>query len=171
MTGQVVRMIHGPDRAVIAFRLSRRASEQLQNALGPDTRLVDLRESDGHERLVLAPPASPQLLGKLKRAFPDALVMVVELTDIEAGIRQGGPVTRSLDGGADTYAVARSLDQLAEMVSQAMAAPAQAPVAAELSAQAEDDLAVLLEEVLARREAARATPGRHRRDSGPSAEG
>jgi hypothetical protein len=167
MAGQVVRMLHNPGRVVLAFRLSRRATEQVQEALGPDTRLVDLRETDGHERLVLAPPASPQLLGQLKRAFPDALVMVVELTDIEAGIRRGGPVTRSLDGGADTYVVARSLNQLAEMVSQAMAAPTEAPIAAQLSAQAEDDLAVRLEEVLARREAARAT-GMHRRGRGPS---
>ena len=160
-------MIHGPGRVVVGFRLSRTATEQLQEALGPDARLVDLRDSDGHERLVLAPPASPQLLAKLKQAFPDALVMVVELTDLEAGIRQGGPVMRSLDGGADTYVVARSLDQLAQLVGQALTAPAEGPVVAQLGEQTDDDLAVLLEEVLARREAARSAHPIHRAGDGP----
>lgn len=158
-------MIHGPGRVVVAFRLSRRATERLQAVLGADIQLVDVRDSDGHERLVLAPPASPQLLGKLKSAFPDALVMVVELTDVEEGIRQGGPVTRSIDGGADTYVVARSLDQLAEMVSQAVGTGTDSPAPAALSAQAEDDLAVLLEEVLARHQ-----PARAERDTGPRGE-
>ena len=167
----IVRMIHGPDRVVLAFRLSRPATEHLQATLGAGARLVDLRESDGHERLVLAPPASPQLLGKLKAAFPGALVMVVELTDIEAGIRRGGPVTRSLDGGADTYVVARSLDQLAEMVTQAVATPNQAPLVAQLSAQTEDELAALLEEVLARREAVRVSREIHPAGEEPTAEG
>ena len=164
-----MRVIHGPGRVVVAFRLSRSASDRLQATLGPDIQLVDVRHSDGHERLVLAPPASPQLLGRLSSAFPDALIMVVELTDLEAGIRQEGPVTRSIDAGADTYVVARSLDQLAELVSQAIGVVAEPPVLAELTAQAEDDLAVLLEEALARREAAKAAET-GRSGPGPAAE-
>lgn len=150
-------MIHGPGRVVVAFRLSRASTERLRTTLGPDTQLVDLHESDGHERLVLAPPASPQLLGKLRQVYPDAQIMVVELTDSEAGLRRGGPVTRSMDAGADSYVVARSLEQLAGMVNAAVTSPTSsiaAVIQAELTAHAEDDLAVLLEEVVARRAAA-----------------
>jgi hypothetical protein len=79
--------------------------------VGGGFRIIDIREADGHER----PSASPQLLGKLPAAFPDARVLVVELTDLEHDVRLGGPVTRALDAGADTYLVARSLEQLAEL--------------------------------------------------------
>ena len=157
MSGEVVRLIHGRERVVVAFRLAEPALARLRTVVGPDTRLVDLRDSDGHEGLVLAPPASPQLLGRLRNAFPDARIMVVELTDPEAGIRQGGPVTRAMDAGADAYVMARSLDQLAELVDRAVVAgPVDIPVTAALKAGVDDDLATLLEEALARRQQARA---------------
>ena len=81
-----------------------------------DVRLVDVRDVVDDAAAVLAPPCSPQTLGKLQAMHPSAKVLVVELEDLDLGIELGGPVTRSLDAGAQGYLIASSLDDLARQL-------------------------------------------------------
>lgn len=105
----------------------------------------------GHEGLVSAPSASPQLLGKLQVAFPDARIVVVELTDLEHDVHLGGPVTRALDAGADTYLVARSLEELAAVLRSPGADEGVVPTPVELRTASEQRLMAQLDDLIARR--------------------
>lgn len=102
-----------PVVVVTALPLEKRAREALAAALGPGHVVTDIRDNDGSADIVVAPPCSPQALAALARAFPDARLLVAEVEDEGLGVDLGGPVGRILDGGADGYLIARSIDDLA----------------------------------------------------------
>lgn len=160
--GEVVAMPkrRRPRRVVITFPLSRAAVEDLGTNLDDDVELVDVRAADGTEEAVLVPSSSRQLIGKIRDAFPDSILLIVEVEDSDHGLELGGQVTRSLDAGADGYYVARSLDQLAGVIDHALGsgtASTHQPV--ELATPQEDDLASILDRLIhVRADEAPATP-------------
>lgn len=148
------------------------AKAVLRRTVGEDVRIVDIRVADGSEELVVSPPVSRQLIDKLKRAFPLARLLVVELDDPAFGLSFGGPVARTLDAGADGYCVASSIEQLAAFLGQGdevLAASLRHPEVIEL-APSEHELDDLLDQVLAASSVAdanavAAVPARPRRRS------
>jgi hypothetical protein len=127
MSGVVVRLGAGRHRVVTAFRLPQSARTRLRELLGGgEIDLIDIRDADGTEDLVVMPSASRQLIRKLSSAFPNARVVVMELEDVEHGIRLGGPVTRAQEAGADGYYVAGSLEQFAALIARISDAPVDA---------------------------------------------
>lgn len=100
---------------VCAIPLDATARARLAGLLG-DVDLVDVRDVVDGAAAVLAPSCSPQTLEALQRAYPSAKVVVVELLDDEHGIELGGPVTRSLNAGAEGYLTASSLADLARQL-------------------------------------------------------
>lgn len=130
----VVSSGRGKRRVVAAFPLPPSARDKLRDLLGDELEIVDIREADGTEALVLVPSVSRQLIGKLGAAFPAGRVVVMELEDAEHGIRLGGPVSRAFEAGADGYFVADSIDELAVVVrrlgeSRATGIPSERPPA------------------------------------------
>lgn len=97
---------------VVAFPLAADAVAVLAERLGSGFGVRDVRADGPAADIVLAPPCSPQAIGHLKQAFPGASVVIVELEDLLRGVSLGGPVSRSLDAGADAYYVARSTEAL-----------------------------------------------------------
>jgi hypothetical protein len=65
---------------------------------------------------VLAPSCSPQCVAALKRAYPTARIVVVELEDWDFNVSLPGPVKRVLNAGADAYLLADSIEQLAQQL-------------------------------------------------------
>lgn len=121
VVGDVVHFRAGQPRrrVVVTFALPPAAGARLSELLGAGFELVDIKVSEGDEDIVLVPSSSRQLTGKLRDAFPDAAVLVVEVEDIAYDVKLGGQVLRTLDAGADGYFVARSVDELASIVDQA----------------------------------------------------
>jgi len=97
---------------VVAFPLGDDAVAVLADRLGRGFAVRDIRADGPAPDIVLAPPGSPQLIGHLKREYPDAIVVITELEDLGRGVKLGGPVSRSLDAGADAYYVAKSTEAL-----------------------------------------------------------
>ena len=93
---------------VCAIPLDDEAMDRLATC-SATSHLVDVRDAIDDAAAVLAPPCSPQTLARLQSTYPSAKVLVVELEDAELGIELGGPVTRSLDAGAQGYLTASSL--------------------------------------------------------------
>lgn len=102
-----------PVVVVTALPLKARARDALAAALGPGHVVADIRDDDGGADVVVAPPCSPQALAALARTFPRARLVVAEVEDEALGVDLAGPVTRILDGGAEGYLIARSIDDLA----------------------------------------------------------
>ena len=100
---------------VCAIPLDDGARQLLAGMLG-NVELIDVRVVVDDAAAVLAPPCSPQTLAALQSTYPSAKVVVVELFDDEHGIELGGPVTRSLDAGAEGYLTASSLKDLARQL-------------------------------------------------------
>lgn len=96
---------------VAALPLKEPARQRLAELLG--ARVADVRDVIEAPELVITPPCSPTLLGRLKERYGGARVVVVELTDDLFDIDLGGPVQRLLTSGADAYVVADSLEDLA----------------------------------------------------------
>jgi len=96
---------------VTALPLKRPARERLAELLG--ARVVDIRHTVDAADLVLTPSCSPQLIGALKRKYPGARVVVVELDDWDYRVESRGPVKRILRSGADAYLLADSIEELA----------------------------------------------------------
>lgn len=100
------------------------------------------------------------MIGKIRDAFPDSILLIVEVEDPSHGLELGGQVMRSLDAGADGYHVARSLDQLAGVIDQALGSHTPSthqPV--ELPTPQEDNLASILDRLIrVRADEAPATP-------------
>jgi hypothetical protein len=149
-----------PRRVVITFPLSPAAVGQLGTTLDEDVEFVDVRAADGTEEAVLVPSSSRQLIDKIRDAFPDSILLIVEVEDSSHDLELGGQVMRSLDAGADGYYVARSLDQLAGVIDHALSSDTPSthqPV--ELSTHQEDDLASILDRLIhVRADEAPATP-------------
>lgn len=101
---------------VTALPLKKPARERLAELL--QALVVDVRDPIDHVDLVLTPPCSPQLMAALRRKYPAARVIVVELDDWEFDIELPGPVKRILRGGADAYVLADSLDELARKIAR-----------------------------------------------------
>ena len=59
-----------------------------------------------------------QTIAKLKRAYPSARIVVVELKDWNFGNSLPSPVKRLMNAGADAYLLADSLDELAGQLSR-----------------------------------------------------
>lgn len=155
-------------RVVVGFAFPDAASDRLAALLGSDFELVDVREAAGDEEIVLVPSSSHQLTGKMRAAFPDAALLVVEVEDLERGVGLGGQVLRTLDAGADGYFVARSVDQLAAIVGEASTATPRDGVAAPaaLLAGVTDELADIVDALIVERQnrTAAATSEIHRPD-------
>jgi hypothetical protein len=134
----------------MSFPLSRSAAESLQRSVGGTIELVDVRDADGSETLVVVSSVSRQLLGKLRTAFPDAALFVIEVEDEAHRLDLAGPVMRALDAGAHSYLVARSVDELGEAIARAATAGEQTvaskPIA--LSAAADDELDEVLDAII-----------------------
>ena len=130
---------------VCAIPLDDEAMDRLRALLG-DVALVDVRTAIDDAAVVLAPPCSPQTLAKLQEAYPSAKVLVVELEDADLGIELGGPVTRSLDAGAQGYLTASSLRDLASQLTsvEAHTAALHAGEPMTIEATSVDDLIVQL---------------------------
>lgn len=170
VVADVVALVVGRPRrqVVVTFPLSAGAARHLSDRLGEGFDLVDIRVSVGDEDVVLMPPSSRQLTGKLRAAFPDAALLAVEVEDTVHGVSLGGQVLRTLDAGADGYFVARSMDELASIVDQAAepidGAEASAPVA--LTAGEADELSDLLDALLVERQAQHAAVRKGEHGSG-----
>jgi DNA-binding NarL/FixJ family response regulator len=145
---------------VVTFPLPVAAERRLSELLGTGFELVDVKKSSGTEDIVLLPSTSRQLVGKLRAAFPDAAVLVVEVEDAALGVGLAGQVLRTLDAGADGYFVARSVDELASIVDQAAdrAQTAEALHRAALTSADEDELSDVLDTLLRQRQDTRAPP-------------
>ena len=137
----------------MSFPLSRSAAESLQRSVGGSIELVDIRDADGSESLVIVSSVSGQLLGKLRTAFPHATLFVVEVEDGAHRLNLGGPVLRALDAGAHGYAVARSVDELGEAITRAATAGEQglASETIALPAAAEEQLDEVLDAIIRER--------------------
>lgn len=112
----------------VAAPLSKDAREQLAQRMGPSFLVMDIRAAPRSADLVIAPVVSPQTIGALKQQFPQARVVVAEITDPSWGVRLPGPVGRAVDAGADGYLVADTLQDVAAYVASegrpVLAAPA-----------------------------------------------
>jgi hypothetical protein len=109
-----VELIPNRVTVVTALPLKEAARARLAELLG--ARVVDVRYPIDHADLVLTPSCSPQLIGALKRKYPGARIVVVELDDWDFGIEMRGPVKRILRGGADAYVLADSIEELASKI-------------------------------------------------------
>jgi hypothetical protein len=128
MAGSIVSFPGTPGRrVVISFPLTRSAAESLQRSVGGSIELVEIRDADGSEDVVIVSSVSRQLLGKLRAAFPEATLFVVEVEDGAHRLDLGGPVMRALDAGAHGYLIARSVDELGAAITRAATAGGQAP--------------------------------------------
>lgn len=158
---------HRPLVVVAAVPLKARARAYLSAELGDGFELVDIRDAGDHADLILCPPCSPQAIGRLTAAFPDARLIVMELRDLDHGIDIRGPVGRVLDAGAAAYYVApsaaalgdflRELDDRAHAASAPPVADADDPTPALPEPSALDDAIIRhVEEAVARRVAGQA---------------
>lgn len=89
------------------------ARRRLSDELGSGYIVLDLTEAPATTDILLTHPISPQLLGHLRRQFPNAQVMVTEIEDEELGVHYSGPVSRLLDAGASAYLPPRPIAELA----------------------------------------------------------
>lgn len=112
----------------VAAPLPKDAREQLAQQLGPAFLVLDIRTAPRSTDLVIAPVVSPQTIGALKQQFPEARVIVAEISDSSWGVQLPGPVRRAVDAGADGYLVADTLQAVAAYVAAedrpVLAAPA-----------------------------------------------
>lgn len=113
----------GPKIVVTAMALSASGREALAESLGPGHIVVDIRDANDGADIVLIPPASPQLVGKLRGRFPSAQLLITEFTDPSFGQTFAGPVTHSIDSGVDGYFVAPTMANLAELTAKAAHRP------------------------------------------------
>jgi hypothetical protein len=103
-----------------AMMLSQTARSTLSEKLGDDYVVLDMHAAPQSADVLLVPPISAQLLGRLRYRFPVARIVVTELEDPELGLSYRGPVRRLLDSGADTYVTSASVQVLARQLDQAV---------------------------------------------------
>ncbi|WP_328459823.1 hypothetical protein [Streptomyces sp. NBC_00448] len=109
----------GPIIVVTAIALKRHVHDALAQRLGPGHILLDIRHAGPDADIVLIPPASAQLLGHLRRQFPQARILATEFTDDSYGADFRGPISRILDSDIDGYFMAPTLDDLARVTHSA----------------------------------------------------
>lgn len=103
-----------------AMKLSASARTALSAELGTDYIVLDLHAAPTTADVLLAPPASPQLIGSLRSMFPKARVIIVEIEDDVLGVSCHGPVRRMLDAGAETYLTSTTIPRLAKQLDHAI---------------------------------------------------
>ncbi|MFB6815246.1 hypothetical protein ACFCV8_11945 [Streptomyces sp. NPDC056347] len=106
---------------VTAMELSDSVRNTLSDQLGPDYIVLDIHAAPRSADVLLIPPISPQLIGSLRSAFPDARVVVTEIEDPELGVDYQGPVRRLLDAGAEAYLPPATVPRLAEQLTHTLA--------------------------------------------------
>lgn len=131
---------------VTALPLKAAARERLAHLL--DARVVDIKDVVDRVDVVLTPVCSPQTIGMLQRQFEGARIYVVELDDWEFDIDMPGPVKRILQGGADAYVLADSLEELAAKIGRRHE-PHDKSVAGEQSNPRELPTATTIDELIA----------------------
>lgn len=112
-------MVDDTQQAVVvvtAMPLSDTARADLSELLGRGYAVVDIKAAPETANIVLTPVISAQLLGTLRRTFPDARILFTELDDHERGIRFTGPLSRIVAQAPDGYFVAHTLDALSPVV-------------------------------------------------------
>ena len=113
LVGEATRS--GPVIVVTAIALKRPAREALAQRLGPGHIVLDIRHAGPNADIVLVPPASAQLLGILRRQFPQARMLATEFTDDSYGADFRGPISRILASDIDGYFMAPTMDDLARV--------------------------------------------------------
>lgn len=91
-----------------AMDLSAAARVALSTQLGADYVVLDMHAAPATADVLLVPPASPQLIGRLRMLFPKARVIVTEIEDEELGVqypRAGPPAARRRRGGVPAAGV------------------------------------------------------------------
>ena len=116
----------GPIIVVTAIALQRAAREALAQRLGPGHIVLDIRHAGPDADIVLVPPAGAQLLGILRRQFPQARMLATEFTDDSYGADFRGPISRILASDIDGYFMAPTMDDLARVTRSAGRAVAAA---------------------------------------------
>lgn len=146
-----------PARKVVvsALPLRRNQLEILGRELGTAFRVVDIRDATDDAAFVLAPPCSPQTIGRLRGSFPSAKIIALELQDDGSGLRVDGPVGRTLTGGASAYFVAGSAHAVGDFLRASSAAEEAAESPPALTSPAVDEeVLAQLDALAARREVA-----------------
>lgn len=121
--GAVERRSPRRREVVAAVQLNKAALSRLQQSLGPDFHIVDIRSASQVADLVLCPPCSPQIIAALQGQFPGAQIVLAEIEDADLAVHIKGPIGRLRDAGASSYLVAASLDHLAAMLGAQPARP------------------------------------------------
>jgi histidine triad (HIT) family protein len=101
---------------VTAMPLSKEARSDLSDMLGDGYLVVDIKQAPSTANILLTPVVSGQLLGSLRRMFPDARILFTELRDDGYGINFPGPLSRIAAQGPDGYFVAHELGALSPIV-------------------------------------------------------
>ncbi|MER6546711.1 hypothetical protein [Streptomyces sp. NPDC001250] len=109
----------GPIIVVTAIAVEQAVREALAQRLGPGHIVLDIRQAGPDADIVLIPPASAQLLGILRRRFPQARLLATEFTDDSYDADFRGPISRILDSDIDGYFMAPTLDDLARVTHSA----------------------------------------------------
>lgn len=149
------RYPEGAREVVTAVHLPVAATDRLQASLGDRFRVVDIKDSSPSADIVLCPPCSPQTIGALRSQFPEAEIVVTELQDAELAVSVGGPITRTLDAGAASYLVVRSVKDLAAMLGEReKSGPLFQEVKALAAATVDDEILRALADLSQRRAAA-----------------
>jgi antitoxin (DNA-binding transcriptional repressor) of toxin-antitoxin stability system len=99
-----------------AMKLSVPARAALSAELGTNYIVLDMNAAPATADVLLAPPVSPQLVGKLQAMFPKARIIITEVEDYDLKVNYRGPVRRMLDAGADTYLSSTTIPRLAEQL-------------------------------------------------------
>ncbi|WP_344860820.1 hypothetical protein [Planomonospora alba] len=99
-----------------AMKLSKAARVSLSAQLGADYIVLDMLAAPATADVLLAPPASPQLIARLRLMFPKARVIITEIEDHELGVNYQGPLRRLFNVGADAYLPATSVPRLARQL-------------------------------------------------------
>jgi DNA-binding NarL/FixJ family response regulator len=102
---------------------------------------------------VLSPAVSWQLIGKLRRAFPQASVLIVEVDDEDLGMAYPGPVMRALRAGAHGYYVGESVTELGAFIRAKAEVRASASTPAPALEPGEEELDAVIEAIIRRQPA------------------
>ncbi|WP_020666560.1 hypothetical protein [Amycolatopsis nigrescens] len=103
-----------------AMKLSASARRALSAELGTDYLVLDLHAAPPTAEVLLAPPASPQLIGNLRSMFPSARIIIAEIEDNDLGVSYHGPIRRMLDAGAESYLTSTAIPRLAKQLDHAI---------------------------------------------------
>lgn len=105
-----------PKIVVTAMDLPDGAREKLAEEFGPGFVVMDLHDAPPSADIVLVHAVSPQLLASLKATYPDAELVIAEVSDPEFGVDFAGPLSRLLDAGASRFLPGRSIPEVANGV-------------------------------------------------------